>query len=117
MHIAPTSIGDLPPMRKRKENRVRTTITIDPEVLEIFKRMAASARISVGRAIGDWCADTADGAQFVAAKMEQARKEPQLVMREMQASAAGLLAEIEQAGREVAEARRGHPRGGRGGRK
>lgn len=103
--------------KKKQEQRVRTTVSIDPEVLAVFKRMAASARISVGRAIGDWCADTVDGAQFVTQKMEQARKQPQLVMREMQATAAGLLEEIGRVGREVSTSSRGRPEGGTGGAK
>lgn len=41
--------------------------------------------------MGDWLADTAEGAQFVAMKMEEARKAPKTVMREFQAMARGWL--------------------------
>lgn len=45
--------------------------------------------------MGDWLADTADGAQFVAVKMLEARKAPKTVMREMQAMARGLVEEVD----------------------
>jgi hypothetical protein len=56
--------------------------------------MAQSAGISVGRCIGDWLTDTADGAQFVAQKMQEAKRAPKTVMREMQAMAHGLHGEV-----------------------
>jgi hypothetical protein len=74
--------------------RIRTTISIEPSVYEVFKRMADSAGMSVSRCMGEWLADTADGAQFVALKMEEARKAPIAVMREMQAMANGLSHEV-----------------------
>lgn len=76
------------------KERVRLTISIDPEVLEVFRTMAKAGSMSVGRCIGDWCGDTVDGAQFVAAKMVEAKKAPARVMREMQAMAGGLLEEV-----------------------
>lgn len=71
-------------------DRIRLTITVTPEVHETFSRMADAAGISLGRCMGDWLADTLDGAQFVAQKMEEAKRMPKTVMREMQAMAAGL---------------------------
>lgn len=82
-----------PPMTTT--DRVRTTISLDPEVYEIFKRMAELTRTSVSRCMGEWLADTADGAQFVAAKMAEARNSPMTVMREMQAMAVGLQDEVD----------------------
>lgn len=82
-----------PPMTTT--DRVRTTISLDPEVHEIFKRMAELTRTSVSRCMGEWLADTADGAQFVAAKMAEARNAPMTVMREMQAMAVGLQDEVD----------------------
>jgi len=75
--------------------RIRLTITVTPEVHEVFSRMAAAAGISLGKCMGDWLGDTIDGAQFVAQKMEDARKAPRVVMREMQAFAQGLVDETE----------------------
>lgn len=76
-------------------DRCRVAITMDCEVLEVFKKMAARASISVGRCIGDWCGDTVDGAEFVAAKMLEAKSCPRLVMKEMESLASGLLAETQ----------------------
>lgn len=76
--------------------RIRLTITVSPEVHETFSRMADAAGISLGRCMGDWLADTLDGAQFVAQKMEEAKRMPKTVMREFQAMAAGLHEEISQ---------------------
>lgn len=71
-------------------DRIRLTITVTPEVHEVFSRMAEAGGTSLGRCMGDWLADTLDGAQFVAKKMQEARKAPRQVMREMQAMARGL---------------------------
>ncbi len=74
--------------------RIRTTISLDPEVHAIFVTMAEAAGTSVSRCMGDWLADTAEGAQFVSMKMQEARRAPKTVMREMQAMAVGLHEEI-----------------------
>jgi hypothetical protein len=70
--------------------RIRTTITVPAEVHAVFSRMADAAGISLGRCMGDWLTDTLDGAQFVAQKMEEAKRMPKTVMREFQATASGL---------------------------
>jgi hypothetical protein len=84
----------------------RLTVALEPEVYDTFKRMSEAAGISLGRAVGDWCRDTLDGAQFVTQKMIEARRAPTLVMREMQAMTTGFLDEIRQAQAEVAARRR-----------
>lgn len=70
-------------------DRIRTTISVDPEVYGVFKRMADAAGMSVSRTMGDWLADTAEGAQFVALKMAEARSAPMTVMRELHAMSSG----------------------------
>lgn len=75
--------------------RIRTTISLDPAVHAIFVQMAESAGLSVSRCMGDWLADTAEGAQLVALKMAEARRAPQLVMRELQAMSRGVIDEID----------------------
>lgn len=70
--------------------RIRTTITVPAEVHAVFMRMSDAAGISLGRCMGDWLADTLEGAQFVAQKMEEAKRMPKTVMREFQAMASGL---------------------------
>lgn len=77
-------------------DRIRLTITVTPEVHEVFSRMADTAGMSLGKCMGEWLGDTIEGAQFVADKMEQARKAPRLVMREMQAFSRGLVQEVDQ---------------------
>jgi len=62
--------------------RVRTTISLDSEVYEIFKRMADISDVSISRCMGNWLAETADGAQFVTQKMVEVRKAPMDAMRE-----------------------------------
>lgn len=76
-------------------DRIRLTISVTPEVHAIFTRMAEVAGVSLGKCMGDWLADTSEGAQFVAQKMEDARKAPRVVMREMQAFARGLVDEVD----------------------
>lgn len=51
--------------------------------------------MSLGKCMGDWLADTAEGAQFVAMKMAEARRAPKTVMREVQAMARGLVDEVD----------------------
>lgn len=75
-------------------DRIRTTISLDPEVHAIFVTMSEASGTSVSRCMGDWLADTAEGAQFVASKMQEARRAPKTVMREMQAMARGLVDEV-----------------------
>ena len=75
-------------------NRIRTTISLDADVHDIFKRMAHAGGMSVSRCMGEWLADTSDGAQMVALKMQEARESPLKVMREFQALAGGLQDEV-----------------------
>lgn len=83
-------------------DRIRTTISLDPEVYAIFVTMAEAVGTSVSRCMGDWLADTAEGAQFVAIKMQEARRAPKKVMREMQAMSLGLV-EVEEQVRAIRE--------------
>lgn len=76
-------------------DRIRLTITVTPEVHEVFSRMAEAGGMSLGKCMGEWLADTIDGAQFVAQKMQDARKAPRVVMREMQAFARGMVSEVD----------------------
>lgn len=71
-------------------DRIRLTVSITPATREVFTRLAQAAGTSLGRSIGDWLADTHEGAAFVASKMEEARQSPATVMRSFQALALGL---------------------------
>ena len=72
---------------------VRVTVPVRPEVLEAFKRLAAAGNMSTGKAMGEWLADTLEGVEYMALKMEEARSAPAKVMREMHAYALGLADE------------------------
>lgn len=72
---------------------VRLTITVTPEVHEVFKRFSAAAGMSLSRAMGEWLGDTVEAAEYTAGQMERARAAPKAVMREMHAYALGLADE------------------------
>lgn len=61
--------------------RVRTTISVDADVLATFKKLADLGEISVSRFIGDWLADTADGAQHVAIELLRAKEASKGLLR------------------------------------
>jgi hypothetical protein len=71
----------------------RISVPVTPEVLHAFQRMAKASNMSTGKAMAEWLADTLEGVEFLALKMEQARAAPKVVMREMHAYALGLADE------------------------
>lgn len=75
--------------------RIRVTVAITPEVHAVFLDMAKAEGASLSRTMGNWLADTAEGAQFVALKMREARLAPKTVMREFQQMARGLVEEVD----------------------
>lgn len=77
-------------------DRIRTTISLDPEVHEIFKHMAEASGMSVSRCMGEWLADTAEGAQLVLQKMMEAKRAPLRVMRQFQAISGTLSTDIQE---------------------
>jgi len=76
--------------------RVRLTISMQPEVLEVFRRMSEVSGLSVGRCIGDWCGDTVEGAAMITKKLAEAREAPARVMREFHQLALGMADEVRQ---------------------
>lgn len=89
--------------------RVRTTISLSPEALEVFKRMADAGNMSVSRCMGDWLVDTSEAAEMLTVKMEEAKRAPMRVMREMRAMVAGMGLAVDEAEAEV-RAHRARPR-------
>jgi hypothetical protein len=69
---------------------IRVTVPVAPDVLEAFKRLASAQGVSVGRAMGEWLADTVDGVGYMTDLLEKARKAPHLAVRELHAYAMGL---------------------------
>lgn len=92
--------------------RIRTTISLTPEALEIFKRMADAGNMSVSRCMGDWLTDTAEAAEMITLKMEEAKKAPMRVMSEMRALVAGLADSVEEATEDARKALREGRAGG-----
>ena len=76
-------------------DRIRLTISVTPEVHSAFARLSKASSIPIGRAMGEWLGDTLDAVQFTAAKVEEARSAPRLVMQEMHAYAMGLADETQ----------------------
>lgn len=77
------------------EKRVRLSVPVTEEVHQVFTRMAKAAGLPLGRTMADWLQDTMEGAQFVAAKMEEARAQPRQVLREMRALSVGMTHEAD----------------------
>lgn len=75
-------------------DRIRTTISLPRHVHDEFVRMASLSGVSVSRTMGDWLADTVDAAQFMNAKMAEAKKAPARVLREMTAMSRGLFESV-----------------------
>jgi len=71
--------------------RIRLTITVTPEVHAVFTRMAEASNVSLGRAMGDWLAETSEAADMMAKLMSEARAAPKQVMRQLQGMALGLV--------------------------
>lgn len=63
------------------KNRVRTTISVDKEVLDNFRAMAEASDMSLGRCIGWWLEDTVDAAQMITNKLTESRGIPSLFLR------------------------------------
>ena len=119
-NVMHTAVHRSKPFTPTMSDRIRLTITVTPEVRDVFSRMAEAGGMSLGKCMGEWLGDTIDGAQFVAQKMEDARKAPRVVMREMQAFSRGLLHEVDvvsaqvRSGQPVPDAKRQPRSGGSG---
>jgi phytoene/squalene synthetase len=81
----------------------RVSVPVSNEVLVTFQRLAKAGNMSTGAAIAEWLADTAEAAEFMASKMEQAKAAPKAVMREMHAYALGLADETGEMMRKITE--------------
>jgi hypothetical protein len=67
-------------------DRIRTTISLPQNVHEIFKNMADASGVSLSRCMGDWLAETADGAQHVSLQLMRAREASFKGIRELHTS-------------------------------
>lgn len=76
--------------------RIRLTISVTPEVHAAFQRMAEVTNMSIGRCMGEWLADTMEGAQMLTAQLAKAREAPRQVIKEMRQGVLGLADEMDQ---------------------
>lgn len=86
-----------PPQAKladRSASSIRLTITVTPEVHAAFTRMGEVTSLPVGRCMGEWLADTLEGAEFLTAQLLKAREAPRQVIREMRQMALGSADEM-----------------------
>ena len=72
------------------QKAIRVTVPVTPEVQAAFQRLAAASGMSTGKAMGEWLADTMDGALTMADMLEKARRAPKQAVSEMHAYALGL---------------------------
>lgn len=84
----------VPPEQAKPEN-IRLTITVTPEVHAAFTRMAEASGMSLGRAMGEWLADTLEGVEFVTAQLVKAREAPRQVVRDMRQGLLGMTDEMD----------------------
>jgi hypothetical protein len=70
--------------------RVRVTVPVTPDTLELFKRLASVQGTSVGKAMGDWLTDTADGVHSLIPILIDARRSPLDAARRLNSLALGL---------------------------
>lgn len=82
------STNQLPLIADQKP--IRVTVPVAPDVLDAFKKLAAAQGVSVGKAMGEWLADTVDGVGYMTDLLDKARRAPHLAVRELHAYAAGL---------------------------
>lgn len=56
--------------------KVRVTVPVTPDTLELFRRLAAVQGSSVGKAMGDWLRDTAGAAEQLSAMLADVKARP-----------------------------------------
>ena len=66
-----------------EQERIRFTISVEPEVHAAFAELADAAGQSLSRAVGDWLRDTSSSSLFVAKKIRQLRLSPEAAMNEL----------------------------------
>ena len=95
---------------------VRLTITVTPEVHAAFSRMAEVTGMSLGRCMGEWLADTQEGAEMLTSQLLRAREAPKQVIREMRQGLLGVLDQTDNllADIRAKEARKAGPAGDAG---
>jgi hypothetical protein len=71
--------------------KVRVTVPVTVETLELFKRLAAVQGSSVGKAMGEWLGDTGEAVESMTKLLADARRSPVKAARQLSAYASGLV--------------------------
>lgn len=68
----------------------RVTVPVSSDVLDAFRSLASVSGVSVGKAMGDWLADTLDAVYFMTELLKKAKEAPKLAALEIQAYGRGI---------------------------
>ncbi len=102
-----------PTMTAKNADRIRLTVSLARDVHATFAAMAEAQGMSLSRLIGEWLADTREGAQFVTQKMQEARAAPLVFLDEINAVARQLARESAATREDLAKAESGAATGER----
>jgi hypothetical protein len=80
-------------MAAKNADRIRLTVSLARDVHATFAKMAEAQGMSLSRLIGEWLADTREGAEFVSKKMQEARSAPLVFLDEINGLASQLVRE------------------------
>lgn len=69
---------------------VRMTVPVPEHVREAFQRLAASQGCSVGKAMGDWLADTVEAVEAMTALLSEAKDRPRRALMEVNSYATSM---------------------------
>jgi hypothetical protein len=64
-------------------DKIRFTISVEPEVHEAFQAMAEASGQSLSRVVGGWLKDTTQAARFVSGELQQMRNRPVEVLQQL----------------------------------
>ena len=82
--------GAICTMAKPPSPNVRLTISVTSEVHATFQRLSEVSGQSISKSMGEWLADTLEGATFMAHTLEKARAAPKQLVQELAAMNLGL---------------------------
>ena len=85
-----------PRTEEQNAERVRLTISVPADVHATFQRMADASGVSLGKAMGDWLADTHLAAEEMVKLLERAKAAPRLLVQEMHSFMLGMTEETAQ---------------------
>lgn len=69
---------------------VRMTVPVPEHVREAFQRLAAAQGCSVGKAMGEWLADTVDAVEAMTALLTDAKERPRRALMEVNSYATSM---------------------------